>query len=153
MTCPYHSDLASSQEAIRLARDELLTVIDSLSRTDLDRARKGGWPVRRVLEHVIHSENLYAQAAAYLCGSTVTSSPADSAPGSASEARTMLLDSRKAVLKALEELEMDLLANEKFYELRKVGHEEYSVLSVLENVAAHDHEHTEQIRSILATDR
>ena len=90
------------------------------------------------------SERLFAQAAAYLCGAEVSGRPESSAPGSASEARTMLLDSRKAVLKALEELEMDPMASEKFYELRKVGHEEYSVLSVLENVAAHDLEHTEQ---------
>jgi hypothetical protein len=34
MTCPYHSDLASSQESIGLAREELLRVIDSLNRAD-----------------------------------------------------------------------------------------------------------------------
>jgi hypothetical protein len=64
----------------------------------------------------------------------------------------MLLDARKALLKALEALETDPTASEKFYELRKVGHEEYSVLSVLENVANHDREHAEQIREILAAD-
>ena len=150
MTCSFHSDLASSQEAIRLALDGLLSVIDPLSRADLERARKGGWPVRRVLEHVIHSERLYGQAAAYLCGAEVSGRPESSAPGSASEARTMLLDSRKGLLNALAELEMDPMANEKFYEVRKVGHEEYSVLSVLENVANHDGEHAAQIREILA---
>ena len=51
---------------------------------------------------------------------------------------------------SLEELEMDPMASEKFYELRKVGHEEYSVLSILENVANHDREHAEQIRKTLA---
>jgi len=150
MTCSFHSDLASSQEAIRLARDDLLSVIDPLSRADFDRARKGGWPVRRVLEHVIYSEQLYAQATAYLCGAEVSGRPESSAPGAASEARTMLLDSRKTLLNALAELDMDPLAPEKFYELRKVGHEEYSVLSVLENVAHHDGEHAAQIREILA---
>ena len=64
MTCTYHSDLAASQEAIRLARDDLLAVIDPLSRADLERARKGGWTIRKVLEHVIHSERLYGQAMA-----------------------------------------------------------------------------------------
>jgi uncharacterized damage-inducible protein DinB len=152
MTCPYHSDLAAYQEAIRLARDSLLGVIDQLSREDFERARKGGWPVRRVLEHVINSEQLYAQATAYLCGADVAGRSETAAPGSATEARTMLLDSRKALLKALDELEMDPAASEKFYELRQVGHEEYSVLSVLENVANHDREHAEQIRNILATD-
>jgi hypothetical protein len=53
MTCPYHPDLAASQEAIRLAPDELLRVIDPLSRADLDRARRGGWSIRKVFEHLI----------------------------------------------------------------------------------------------------
>lgn len=152
MTCPYHSDLAASQEAIRLARDELLRVIDPLGRADLERARKGGWTVRKVLEHVICSEQLYAQATAYLCSAEASGRPESPAPGSASEARTMLLDARKALLKALEALDEDPMAYETFYELKPVGHEEYSVISVLENVANHDREHAEQIRAILASD-
>jgi len=152
MTCPFHSDLTASQQAIEGARRELLTVVDSLGREDLERVRKGGWPVRRVLEHVIHSEALYAQAVAYLCGTTVSSRAESSPPGSAAGARTMLLDSRKALLNALAELDMDPRAYETFYELRRVGHEEYSVLSVLENVANHDREHAEQIQGILTTD-
>ena len=149
MTCSYHSDRAASQDAIRQARDELLGVIDSLSRSSFERARKGGWPVHKVLEHVIHSEKLYAQATAYLCGSEAPPRSEISPPASASEARTMLLDSRKALLKALGALEMDPKAYETFYELKKVGHEEYSVLSVLENVASHDHEHAAQIQAII----
>jgi uncharacterized damage-inducible protein DinB len=152
MTCSYHGDFASSQETIRLSRDELLRVIDSLSRADFDRARKGGWPVRRVLEHVIQSERLYGQATAYLVGAQVQAPGASSSPGSATEARTMLLDSRKALLKALESLEMDPRAYETFYQLKQVGHEEYSVVSLLENVANHDREHAEQIRTIIAND-
>jgi hypothetical protein len=62
----------------------------------------------------------------------------------------MLLDSRKALIKALGSLEEDVAAYETFYEVRKVGHEEFSVLSLLENVASHDREHTDQIRSILS---
>jgi len=152
MSCSYHRDLASAQEAIRLARDDLLTIVDSLSRSDLDRARRGGWPVQRVLEHVIHSEHLYAQATAYLVGSQVEAGGASSPPATASDARRMVLDSRKGLLDALKELETDPQGYETFYELRKVGHEEYSVLSVLENVANHDREHAEQIRTILTAD-
>ena len=33
-----------------------------------------------------------------------------------------------------------------FYEMRSLGHEQYSVISVLENVASHDHEHLEQLQ-------
>ncbi len=152
MTCSFHSDLASSKETIEAARRELLAVVDSLSRPQLNDARRGGWPVRRVLEHLIHSEHLYAQAVAYLCGSTATERPANSSPASASETRTMLLDSRKALLSALTKLDMDPIAHETFYELRRVGHEEYSVLSVLENVASHDREHADQITSIVRAD-
>jgi hypothetical protein len=35
---------------------------------------------------------------------------------------------------------------EDFYRLQAIGHEEYSVLSILENVASHDREHADQIR-------
>jgi len=149
MTCPYHSDLAASQEAIRLARDELLRVIDSLGRADFERARKGGWPVRKVLEHVIHSEKLYAQATAYLCGAEVSGRTEASQPSSPAEARTMLLDARKELLRALEGLDMDPRAYETFFELKRVGHEEYSVVSLLENVASHDQEHAAQIQAII----
>jgi len=152
MSCSYHRDLASAQEAIRLARDDLLTIVDSLSRSDLDRVRRGGWPVQRVLEHVIHSEHLYAQATAYLVGSQVEAGGASSPPATASDARRMVLDSRTGLLNALKELETDPRGYETFYELRKVGHEEYSVLSVLENVANHHREHAEQIRTILTAD-
>jgi hypothetical protein len=37
-----------------------------------------------------------------------------------------------------------------FYDLRALGKEQYSVVSVLENVAAHDHEHMGQIAKTLA---
>jgi len=149
MTCSYHADVAASQEAIRLSREELLRVVDSLSRADFERARKGGWPVSKVLEHLIHSEKLYAQATAYLCGAEAFAGAEAKPPGSASEARTMLLDVRKGMLQALEALDVDPMAYETFYELKRVGHEEYSVVSLLENVANHDREHAAQIRAIV----
>jgi uncharacterized damage-inducible protein DinB len=152
MTCSYHSDLAASQEDIRLARDELLRVIDLLSRADMEKARKGGWSVRKVLEHVIRYENLSGQGMAYLCGAEPPERLDNCLPGSATEARTMLLDGRKVLLKALEALDEDPMAYETFYELKKMGHEEYSALSLLENVSGHDREHIEQIRAILAAD-
>jgi uncharacterized damage-inducible protein DinB len=150
MTCPYHSDLAGCQEAMRLSRDELLHVIDPLSAADMERARRGGWTVGKVLEHVIHAERLYGQAVAYLVGAETSQRGESSEPGSATEARTMLLDGRKALLKSLDALDEDPVANETFYTLKQMGHEEYSVLSVLENVANHDREHAGQIREILA---
>ena len=38
-----------------------------------------------------------------------------------------------------------------FYELRALGREQYSIVSVLENVASHDHEHLEQIARTIAS--
>jgi hypothetical protein len=90
---------------------------------------------------------------AYLVGAQVNSGSGSSSPDSPAEARRMLLDTRKVLLSALEALDTDPRAYETFYELRQVGHDEYSVISVLENVANHDHEHVAQIREILAADR
>jgi hypothetical protein len=36
-----------------------------------------------------------------------------------------------------------------FYALRTVSHEEYSILSLLENVANHDREHAAQVEATL----
>jgi uncharacterized damage-inducible protein DinB len=152
MTCPYHSDLASWQDAIRLARDELLRLIDPLSRTDLERARRGGWTIRKVLEHLIRYEQLSGQGMAFLAGAKAPERSGSSTPESTTEARTMLLEGRKTLLRALDKLDEDPMAFETFYELRKMGHEEYSVLSLLENVAGHDREHIAQIQGILAAD-
>ena len=153
MSCTYHSDLASWQEAIRLARDELLALIDPLSHTDLERARKGGWTVRRVLEHLIRYEHLSGQGMAFMTGAEALERLETASPGSVTEARTMLLDGRKRLLSALEKLDEDPMANETFYELKRMGHDEYSVLSLLENVAGHDREHITQIQEILAGGR
>jgi uncharacterized damage-inducible protein DinB len=152
MSCPYHSDLAAWQEAIRRARDELLRIIDPLSRADLERARRGGWTVRKVLEHLIRYEQLSGQGMAFLAGAEAPERSGSSTPGSATEARTMLLEGRKTLLRALDKLDEDPMAFETFYELKKMGHEEYSVLSLLENVAGHDREHIAQIQEIFAAD-
>jgi hypothetical protein len=37
-----------------------------------------------------------------------------------------------------------------FYEIRSLGPDQYSVVSVLENVASHDHEHVEQIEKTMS---
>ena len=102
-----------------------------------------------MLEHIIHSEKLYAQATAYLCGDEVSGRPETASSGSLAEARTMLLDARKELLRVLEGLDTDPRAYETFYELKRVGHEEYSVISLLENVASHDREHAAQSRAIV----
>ena len=67
------------------------------------------------------------------------------AVASVAEAARGLTASRDGLLAALEGVD-----EETFYRLGAVGHEEYSVLSLLENVALHDREHGPQVREILA---
>jgi hypothetical protein len=67
------------------------------------------------------------------------------APSSAVEARPRLETSREALLAAL-----DGVDGASFTGLRSVGHEEYSILSVLENDANHDREHAEQVQALLS---
>jgi hypothetical protein len=44
---------------------------------------------------------------------------------------------------------IDNATEDNFYNIRKFGHDEYSALSVLENIASHDREHAEQIARTL----
>jgi hypothetical protein len=60
-------------------------------------------------------------------------------------ARQQLSATRMALLNAV-----GSATEENFYRLQKFGHDEYSVISVLENAANHDREHAEQIRRIVA---
>ena len=53
---------------------------------------------------------------------------------------------RKALLSTIEGIEEDA-----FYELQKLGHDEFSALTGLENAAAHDREHAAQIASIVSS--
>src|SRR2546428_8101913 len=147
MTTTFESDLTSAREALESARGDLLAVVDALSAADLTVARRGGWPVARVLHHVVQSDWLYTGAMGYL--NERPSSPGrmpSSTPETASEARGQLEASGGAFRSALEGV-----TEESFYTVRPVGHEEYSVISLLENIAHHDGEHTDQIRAILDT--
>lgn len=147
MTTTFDSDLSSARDALAAAREGLLALVDSLSASNLERARRGGWSVARVLQHIIQGEHLYVRGMAHLTGSPAEA-PAmpSSAPESTSEARQQLDAGRTGFLTALASVN-----EESLYAIRQVGHEEFSALSLLENVAHHDLEHTAQIREILAS--
>ena len=144
MTAGFDRDLTAAREELEGARHELLGVVSALNDADLDRARRGGWTARRVLEHVIQSEWLYARLVAHLRELLVPGDVVSGAPSSAADALQRLDASRRALLAAL-----DGVDEESFYALRVVGHEEYSILSVLENAAHHDREHAAQVRAIV----
>jgi hypothetical protein len=66
------------------------------------------------------------------------------APSTIADAISRLAESRRTLAGTVDGVGEDV-----FYELRPVGHEEYSVLSVLENVVSHDAEHEHQIRRLI----
>lgn len=147
MTSELEQDLNSCREGLAAARDELLAVVAALSEDDLDAGKRGGWTVRRVLEHVIESEWIYSRLTAHLRGLPVSGDAIDAKPTSVADAPDRLAASRAALLGAV-----DGVDEESFYRLVPVRHEEYSVLSLLENTINHDREHAAQLRAILARD-
>jgi uncharacterized damage-inducible protein DinB len=143
MTEPnFTADLEAALADLASARADLVSAVQPLSAADLDRARRGGWPVHHILEHVIQSEWLYAQVAATLSGKPTPKRGSTACAGQPADEVLCLLDaSRTALLQAI-----DGVSEDAFYEIKRFGHEEYSVLSLLENAAAHDHEHAAQVR-------
>ena len=146
MASSFQSDLDALLAETNASRAELVSVLQAVSDADLDRGRRGGWPVRRVLEHVIQSEHLYATLVSHLRGLPVEPHGPVTCEGQPADQIICELDSsRHALLSALDSVDEDA-----FYRLGRIGHEEYSVMSVLENVANHDREHAAQVASILA---
>jgi uncharacterized damage-inducible protein DinB len=125
------------------SRSHLVAVVEQLKPDRFEQARRGSWTVSKILDHVLHSERLYTQLISVFSGKP-TAVPEAAKFDSAADAKSALDISRSAFLSAVEEVKED-----DFFRLQTVGHEEYSVLSILENNAAHDREHAEQIRKTL----
>jgi hypothetical protein len=138
----FSTDLADLTQKLKRNRIDLLSVVQELNDTDLGHARRGGWDVARVLEHIVGAEWHYAQLVAHLRGRppVIVEAFAATTAGGASGA---LERSRAALLGVLEGVSED-----DFYRLGTVGREEYSIVSVLENAEQHDAEHLGQIRLI-----
>jgi len=136
----FDSDKAQLLSDLEAGRARLNEVVGRLSADDLSSARRGSWPVSKILDHVLHSERLYAQLISVFSGVGTSIEPSGS-PTTSAEALTSLEATRRAVLDGIGHVK-----EEDFYRLQTIGHEEYSVLSILENVASHDREHAEQIR-------
>ena len=144
MPSEFQSDLAELKTDIDASRTQLDSAVATIN--NLDRARRGGWSLRRILEHVIDSEWLYAILVSHLGGQQAPDRPQVSLDAAdIADAARQLTTCRQALLTALNGATED-----NFYEIQKLGHEEYSILSVLENVANHDREHAEQINKVLS---
>ncbi len=137
------SDLAAALASTRRDRERFLALVASLSPDDFERARRGGWSIRRVLHHVIESEATYAKLLAHLRGRAAPDLAART-PVDGADATRQLATTRDAVQAIVDRIDGATL-----YRLARIGHEEYSPLSVLENIALHDREHHEQIEHLL----
>lgn len=147
MPSEFESDLTGLKTDIDASRAQLNAAVASLSDSDLDRARRGGWSLRRTLEHVIDAEWLYALLVSHLGSQTAPDRPHTSCEGdTVPDVVAKLSACRTALLTSLEGATED-----NFYKVQVMGHEEYSILSVLENVANHDREHAEQIKKTIAS--
>lgn len=147
MSDEFDRDLSKAREDTSQARDGLLAVLRDLKDEDLDKERRGGWSVRKVLEHAIHSEVLYGRLARHLRELPQPEDEAVTVPPATVASAISALENSRAALEAA----IDGVDEETFYTLRVVGHEEYSILSLLENVALHDREHAPQIQDIVSS--
>ena len=144
MTTDFERDLAASRADLDSARRELLEVVNALSDAELDRAPRGQWPPRRILEHVIWHEQIYVRMVAHLRGAPGPGDMPDNTPASVSDAADRLAASRQALLDGVAGVD-----EETFYKLSRMGYEEYSCFSMLENEANHEREHATQIKKTL----
>lgn len=99
-----------------------------------------------MLDHVISSEHGYARLIGHLRNHPITDAPPPSDPASTNDAKEMLAASRATLLGAL-----DGVGEDEFYTIARIGHEEYSIMSILENARSHDHEHGGQLTEILSS--
>jgi hypothetical protein len=146
MAATLNDDLTAARKELEAARSDLMITLSTVPDDALERSRRGGWTVHRVLQHVIESEWHYAVLINQLRGLAVTPrAGALGNPASVTDAERRLAESRRALLEAL-----DGIDEAAYYRLGVIGREEYSVHSVLENVVHHDREHAAQLQNIVA---
>jgi len=140
---PHQADLTRAIDDLRRTRAALLALLRPLTAEDFARTRPGAWTIGRVARHLAESDVLYARLLAHQTGNDPGALP-DPTPRDGAEAAAMLEATSTAMLGMIEGIDAETL-----YRIVKVGREEYSPLSVLENVAMHDAEHLAQIRDLL----
>ncbi len=146
MPTPFERDLANARDDLHAARTDLLTLVQSLADADLDKARRGGWSVRAVFEHIVQADWWYARGVASLRELDAPPSSPDPATLDTIRHVGLALHAARAALTDA----CDGVDEEHFYLQRKIGPQDYSVLSILENSADHDREHAGQIANLAA---
>ncbi|MGH2607680.1 MAG: DinB family protein [Tepidiformaceae bacterium] len=145
MVSEFEAERERTVAELRAARAGLIDLVSGLSDSDLGRGRRGQWTIAGVLDHVLESDLQYARLILALRGQErpgQSLDPTDTA--SVAAAAKALATTRDLILRAA-----DGVDEETFYRLGG-GHQQYSVLSTLENVTLHDHEHGAQIQQVMA---
>ena len=138
-----NADLQGILGDMARARQHLLATLRRVTSEEMQRARAGGWSVERVAQHLVESDSSYLKVLAHQCGKQAPDLT-DEPPADGAHVAAMLDARREAMLSVIEGID-----DETLYRLQRFGQEEYSPLSVLENIAAHDHEHAGQISALL----
>jgi len=138
-----NADLAAAMQDMRRDRHRLLAAVRPLTAAEMLLDSRGGWSIARVLEHVIWSESAYAKMLAHQCGKSTRDLDV-SRPDDGATAAAQLAATRAAV-----EAAVDGVQDHTLYLLVQFGHEEFSALSLLQNIALHDREHVEQIVTLI----
>jgi len=143
----FEADLETALADATRARADLVSTVQCLTEADLDKVKRGGWPIHRVITHTIEHDYYMAMFVASARGERFTgSSDATCGGQSIDEVLCRMEAGRTALLSAV-----NGIAEDDFYTLKTIGLEEFSPLSAIENAATHDREHLEQVHSILAS--
>jgi phosphinothricin acetyltransferase len=119
--------------------------MQSLEASDFALGRRGGWTIGRVAQHLVDADVAYAKLLAFQTGRKPGALP-EGAPEDGPQAASMLTQTQQALEALIDGVDSDTL-----YRMVAVGHEEYSPLSLIENIAMHDGEHLAQIEDLLRT--
>ena len=142
----FEEQLRALRQDLELAREELVRAVEGVPSGLFDIAPRGGWSVAAVLRHVVRSERFYSSAIHRLRGRQAELSvPEPNRFQDGAQALQALAEARQQLLAALDDV-----TEGEFYEMRKVGINEESIRSILENVAQHDREHAHQIAKTVA---
>lgn len=147
MPLGFQAEVEKAVNAATEACTELQILVGELTAEQLALSQRGGWTIRRALQHIIQSNNLFYLGIILRARGRKTTASTESInePSSPAEASSLIHSGVAAVVDAVAGVD-----EATFYRLEPARDgNEYSVLSALEGVALHTREHTEQIRAIM----
>ncbi|MEO6196987.1 MAG: DinB family protein [Dehalococcoidia bacterium] len=140
----FESDLQAALNDMSAARATLVSVVCTVADADLDRVKRGGWPVHRVITHAIEHDYYMSMFVASARGQRAAMGDPACGGQPIDEILRRMEQGRNALISTIKDI-----AEDEFYSLQKLGHDEFSPITALENAAAHDREHAAQLTTIL----